>query len=65
VRHGALRVNPVRDTRPIVCPRKRVRALTVGEAADLLARLRADPTAVRLDLADFVDFMLGTGVRIG
>jgi integrase len=65
VRHGALRVNPMRDTRPIVCPRKRVRALTVGEAADLLARLRADPTAVRLDLADFVEFMLGTGVRIG
>jgi hypothetical protein len=41
-RHGALRVNPVRDTRPIACPRKRVRALTVGAAADLLARLRAD-----------------------
>jgi hypothetical protein len=40
--HGALRVNPVRDTRPIACPRKRVRALTVGAAADLLARLCAD-----------------------
>jgi integrase len=65
VRHGALRVNPVRDTQPIVCPRKRVRALTLGEAADLLARLRADPTAVRLDLPDIVEFMLGTGVRIG
>ena len=65
VRHRALPVNPVRDTRPIACPRKRVRALTVGEAADLLARLRADPTALRLDLPDFVEFMLGTGVRIG
>jgi integrase len=65
VRHGALRVNPVRDTRPIACPRKRVRALTIGEAADLLARLRANPRAVRLDLPDFVEFMLGTGVRIG
>jgi integrase len=65
VRHGALRVNPVRDTRPIACPRKRVRALTVPEAADLQARLRADPTAVRVDLPDFVEFMLGTGVRIG
>jgi integrase len=65
VRHGALRVNPVRDTQPIACPRKRVRALTVGEATDLVARLRADPTPVRLDLPDFVEFMLGTGVRIG
>ena len=65
VRHGALPVNPVRDTRPIACPRKRVRALTVPEAADLQARLRADPTAARLDLPDFVEFMLGTGVRIG
>ena len=41
------------------------RALTVGEAADLAARLRADPSAARLDLPDFVEFMLGTGVRIG
>jgi integrase len=65
VRHGALPVNPVRDTRPIACPRKRVRALSVGEAVDLLDRLRGDPTAVRLDLPDFVEFMLGTGVRIG
>ncbi len=65
VRHGALPVNPVRDTQPIACPRKRARALTVGEASDLLTRLRADPTAVRLDLPDFVEFMLGTGVRIG
>jgi integrase len=63
-RHGALRVNPVRDTRPIACPRKRVRALTTPEAADLQARLRADPTAGRVDLPDFVEFMLGTGVRI-
>jgi integrase len=57
--------NPVRDTRSIACPQKRVRALTTGEAADLLRRLRADPAAVRLDLADFVEFMLGTGMRIG
>ncbi len=65
VRHNALPSNPVRDTRPIACPRKPVRALTVPEAADLQARLRADPTAVRLDLPGFAEFMLGTGVRIG
>ncbi|MBI4940799.1 MAG: tyrosine-type recombinase/integrase [Actinobacteria bacterium] len=65
VRHGALGHNPVRDSRPIRCPRRRVRALTADEAADLQARLRADSTAVRLDLPDLVQFMLGTGVRIG
>ena len=64
-RHGALSVNPVRDTRPIACPRKPVRALSVEEATDLLRRLRSDPTAVRLDPPDFVEVMLGTGVRIG
>jgi integrase len=35
------------------------------EAVDLLTRLRRDPTAVRQDLPDFVEFMLGTGMRIG
>jgi integrase len=65
VRHGALRHNPVRDTRPIPCPHHQVRALTTAEARDLQNRLRGDPTACRLDLPDLVQFMLGTGVRIG
>jgi integrase len=65
VRHGAISHNPVRDTRPIFCPRKRVRALTARESIDLLSRLRDDPHASKLDLPDFVEFMLGTGVRIG
>jgi integrase len=47
----------------VACPPKRVRAPSSGEAADLLARLRADPSTVRLDLPDLVEFMLGTGVR--
>lgn len=41
------------------------RALTPAEAGDLQARLAADARAVRLDLPDLVQFMLGTGVRIG
>jgi integrase len=65
VRHGALRHNPVRDSRPIGCEHRQARALTPAEAADLQARLAADPTATRLDLPDLVQFMLGTGVRIG
>ena len=54
VRHGAIAHNPVLDTRTIPCPRKRVRALTIAEANDVLARIRNDPVAVRLDLPDFV-----------
>lgn len=64
-RHGALPTNPVRDTAPIRQARKPVRALTMSEAADLLARLRRDPRARRLDLPDLVEFMLATGTRIG
>jgi len=65
VRQGALARNPVRDSRPIPCPRTQVRALTVGEAHDLQSRLREDPVACRVDLPDLVAFMLGTGMRIG
>lgn len=65
VRHGAIPHNPVRDTRPIPCPHRQVRALTTAEACDLQMRLRGDPRARRLDLPDLVQFMLGTGVRIG
>ncbi|MGY1813616.1 tyrosine-type recombinase/integrase [Blastococcus sp. SYSU D00820] len=41
------------------------RALTVEEARQLCERLAADAEAVELDLSDLVEFMLGTGVRIG
>ena len=64
-RRGAIRLNPVRDIRPIACPCKRVRALTISESIDLLGQLRSDPAAVKLDLPDFVEFILGTGMQIG
>ncbi len=65
VRHQAIGRNPVRDSRPIPCEHRPARALTRAEAVDLQTRLAADPRAVRLDLPDLVQFMLGTGVRIG
>jgi integrase len=65
MRHGAMPNNPIRDVARIARPRKQVRALTNDEAAKLRAALRADGTAVVLDLPDLVDFMLGTGLRIG
>jgi len=67
VRHGLLPANPVRDAASRRGPRtsRRPRALTVEETRQLQDRLAADPDAVRRDLPDLVDFMLGTGVRIG
>ncbi|HEX2306915.1 MAG TPA: tyrosine-type recombinase/integrase [Jatrophihabitantaceae bacterium] len=66
VRHGAASTNPVREAGPITTPRKsRVRSLTQDEVDELRRLLRAHSRAVELDLTDIVDFMLGTGVRIG
>src|SRR3712207_4597897 len=63
-------------SRPTRCARRRhggsarrpapgPRALTVEEARQLSERLAADSESVALDLPDLVEFMLGTGVRIG
>jgi integrase len=67
VRHGLLSTNPVRDAparRTGRSPR-RPRALSVDDVDLLRTRLAADATAVRRDLPDLVDFLLGTGLRIG
>ena len=65
MRHGAMTTNPTRDVAPISVPKKIVRALTVEETELLVKKLCADKDATRLDLIDLVEFMLGTGVRLG
>lgn len=75
VKHGALTANPVRDMDDIEGQGSPPRALTVEERRRLRAWLRdssedpeeraAQDAARRGDLPDLVDFMLGTGVRIG
>jgi integrase len=73
VRHGALDTNPIRDVAKISAGRRaRPRALTVEEEIDLLKRVASEAgvgggirTSDELDLGDIVEFMLGTGVRIG
>ena len=66
VRHGAVSANPVREAAPINAPRKsRVRALTRDEVEEMMQLLRSHGRATELDLPDVVDFMLGTGLRIG
>lgn len=66
VHAGALSSNPVRDAKRIEQPRKeRPKSLTREEAKTLMAKLRADEWAVEHDVPDLVEWMLGTGVRIG
>jgi integrase len=66
VRHGAVAANPVREAASVVAPPKaRIRALTRDEAEQMMTLMRSHERAVDLDLPDLVDFMLGTGVRIG
>jgi len=66
VRHGAISANPVREASPIHAPRKsRVRALTRDEVEEMMRLLRSHGRGTELDLPDVVDFMLGTGLRIG
>jgi integrase len=67
VRHGRLPANPVAEASAQRTPRSRPgpRALTPDESHQLRTLLAADPTAVRHDLPDLVEFLLGTGVRIG
>lgn len=66
VRHGAVATNPVRDIARIAGqPARPPRALTTEERQAWVARLDADEDAVRKDLPDLCEWMLGTGVRIG
>lgn len=67
VEQGAINANPARVK--VTIPRtakKTPRALTVEQTEELCDRLRSDTEAVeRYDLADLVEWMLGTGARIG
>lgn len=65
IRHGAMTTNPTRDATPIPVAKKPVRALTTEDQRLLVKKVRADKEAARLDVVELVDFMLGTGVRIG
>jgi integrase len=65
-RHDALTRNPVRDARSITQPRKVTpKSLSLVQIRRLRAMMTYDNTAPARDLADFVAFMLATGLRIG
>lgn len=66
IAHEALTTNPLRDAISISRERREpVRALTTDEMTVMTDLLRSDPRAVAWDVPDLVDWMLGTGVRIG
>ncbi|UQS26865.1 tyrosine-type recombinase/integrase [Amycolatopsis thermalba] len=67
VRHEALKVNPVRDARPVENRKRKkpARALTADEVLDIFAKADADEIAQRQDLADIMRFYGGTGERTG
>ena len=64
-RRGAIATNPLRDVDFIEKPAKEVVALSLQQLWDLRAKMHANTLAVRRDVPDPVDFMLGTGARIG
>src|SRR5690606_41773254 len=65
VRHDAIPHNPLREVSPITIEHKDARALTLTEVRRLRAGLRQDQRAVDRGVPIIVDFMLGTGMRIG
>lgn len=64
--HGAVTINPVRETARIEgTPRRKPRALTAEERQQWLAALEASEPARLWDLPDLSLMMLATGCRIG
>jgi integrase len=65
-RRDLLDRNPVRDVGAISTkPKRAARALTIDQARDLRCWLTYDDRAIVRDIPDLIDFLLGTGVRIG
>jgi integrase len=65
-RHDAVDHNPIREIASIVSPSKKAaRSLALAEVRVLRAGLLGDEKAVNRDVPALVDFMLGTGLRIG
>lgn len=64
-RADAVRANPVRELAPLEQKAKGATPIPLDELAGILAKVRNDERARDLDLVDIVEFIAGTGVRIG
>jgi integrase len=65
VRHDAASHNPAREASPIVgsAPKRKPRAMTLTEVAEMRGKVLSNETDRRRDLPDLIDFMLATGMR--
>lgn len=63
-RSDAVKTNPVRGFAPIEAKAKGATAVPLGDVTNLLGRVRGDARMRDSDLADLVEFIAGTGVRI-
>lgn len=64
-RNGAIATNPLRDVATIKQPSKEVLVLELAQLQELRRGMYADKLAFLQDLPEPIDFMLGTGERIG
>ncbi|MGT2425482.1 phage integrase central domain-containing protein [Amnibacterium kyonggiense] len=64
-RSDAVRGNPVRDLAPLSRKTKGATAVPLERLPELIAKVRADAGLQRLDIADVIEFLIGTGCRVG
>lgn len=64
-RSDAVRANPVRELAPISRPQQGAVAIPLEQLPRLLAAVRADARLRELDQADLIEFLAGTGCRVG
>ncbi|GAA1769815.1 site-specific integrase [Agromyces humatus] len=64
-RANAVRHNPVRELSPIARARGGAEAIPVERLAELLEAVRADERLRQVDAADMIEFLAGTGCRVG
>lgn len=63
-RSDAVRTNPVRELAPVEAKAVGATAVPLAELPPLLEKVRADERLREMDMANLVEFVAGTGVRI-
>lgn len=64
-RADAIRANPVRELSPITRKRGGAEAIPLEDLPQLLSGVRADERLRQVDAADMIEFLAGTGCRVG
>lgn len=64
-RSDAVRGNPVRDLAPLSRRTRGATAVPLDRLPELVAKVRTDEALQRLDLSDVIEFLVGTGCRVG